>query len=563
MPIFTATVRSAVQSGRKTPILTPRAPIRYQSGKVSRRAFVKLTSALVAAASLRRSALAAETSTLTLYSVPPLYQTKLSPRFRLTVNAQSVPVLRYIGKSGFIHTAQFALEGAATLTVESSDSIHTWKLGPTASVTAPTLSGKKLTFGVPGPKYLVLQINDEKELLCIIAETPETTAPSITSPTVVDARKANIDNTGKDLVTTQVQALIDRAADIPGGIAYFQPGAYRVGLLELRNNSTIYLAPGAYIMGSASEKDLAITGSQNRGARGEMTSTTVVHANGVHNIRIFGRGIIDGNAWNSDAKSQFRGAINIVGCNNVELDGLTVCNSTMWTAIAFCRDIKINGLKSLQDTQFNETDALDICACVNADIGHCLLVAGDDNFCVKGSGDVNGSGGMASSWGWRGKATPPANITLHDTVFFSGAAALKLGIQAFTEISNVTLRDLQIVQAHRAISITHEQGTASIDRAVFENITVDHIAQIMPNRHISNCPMSIGFGRKTTGSIHDITFRNIAIREFGPAHSDITATGGSIDKLYFENLTIAGTLITTPQAGHFDITGDPKHVTFK
>jgi len=539
---------------------------------LSRRDFVKLTSVAAVSASARGSVLARGSALapttpkapakLTLYPIPPLYQNKLSPKFRLTVNGQSVPVLRFIGKSGFIHTAHFALEGPATLAVESTEAIQTYKLGPVASVTSPTVTGKHLTFDIPAPKYLVLQLNEGKELLCIVAETPETGAPDPTSPTVIDARKDKIDNTGKDLVTTQVQALIDRAAAIPGGIAYFQPGAYRVGLIELRNNSSIYLAPGAYLFGSASEKDLAITGSQNRGARGLMTSTTILHANGVHNIRIFGRGIIDGNAWNSDAKSQFRAAINFVGCNNVQIEGVTIANSNTWTAIAFCRDIKIDGLKSLQDTQFNETDALDICSCVNADIGYSLLVAGDDNFCVKGSGDVNGPGGMASSWGWRGKAAPPENITLHDTVFFSGSAALKLGIQAFTEISNITLRDLQIVQAHRAISITHEQGAAAIGRALFENITVDHIAQIMPNRHISNCPISIGFGKKTTGAIHAITLRNITIREFGPAHSDITATGGAVDGIHFEDVSIAGVPITSPEAGRIDVSGDVKHLTF-
>ena len=534
---------------------------------LSRRAFIKLTSAAAVAASARGSVIAESTYSkaggkITLYPIPPVYQSKLSPKFRLTVNGQSVPVLRFIGKSGFIHTAHFALDGPATLAVESGEAIQTWKLGPIASVTSPAVTGQHLTFDIHGPKYLVLQLNGEKELLCIVAETPETNPPDPTGPTVVDARKAKIDNTGKDLVTAQVQALIDRAAAMPGGIAYFPPGAYRIGLIELRNNSSIYLAPGAYLMGSASEKDLAITGSQNRGARGLMTSTTILHANGVHNIRIFGHGIIDGNAWNSDAQSQFRAAINIVGCNNVEIDGVTVTNSTTWTAVAFCRDIKINALKSLQDTQFNETDALDICSCVNADIGHSLLVAGDDNFCVKGSNDVNGPGGMASSWGWRGKASPPENITLHDTVFFSGSAALKLGIQAFTEIGNITLRDLQIVQAHRAISITHEQGAAAIEHALFENITVDYVAQIMPKRQISNCPISISFGRKTNGSIRDITLRNITVREWGPAHSDIQGNGGSVDGVHFENLAIAGVPITSPEAGRIDVSGDVKHLTF-
>jgi len=293
-----------------------------------------------------------------------------------------------------------------------------------------------------------------------------------------------------------------------------------------------------------------------------MTTTTLVHANGKRNVRLFGRGVLDGNAWECMATDQFRTALNVVGCNGVRIEGITQTNSNSWTAVGYSRDVTIQGLKSLHDTMISEVDALDICNCSNVDISHSLLMGGDDSFCVKaGHAQDEGGTGMASTWGYRGKSSSPENITLRDSVLFSGASAIKIGIQAFSDIRNITCRNLDIVRGRRGLSITHEQGNATMERIVLENVRIDQIQEMRPY-HISNCPISISFGRLSTGIIRDVALRNVTIRDWGPSHSGINDAGGVVDNVQFENVTIAGVPVTSAQSGHIDVIGKVGHLRF-
>ena len=58
------------------------------------------------------------------------------------------------------------------------------------------------------------------------------------------------------------------SADAPG-VHYFGPGVHRPGYITLKDNETVYIAAGAIVYGG-------------------------IRANGVHNIRVIGRGILDG-----------------------------------------------------------------------------------------------------------------------------------------------------------------------------------------------------------------------------------------------------------------------------
>jgi polygalacturonase len=528
------------------------------TGRLSRRTFVKFAAVAAASPGLGQApSIGTKPSQgkVVLYPVPSVYRDKLSTKYRLIVNGQAVPVLRFVGHEGVMHTAQFVLNGSANLTVETGGAIESYDLGPANSVGPATVTKESLRFDISGPKYLVLQVNKDKELLCILAEPPEADIPDVLAANVVDVTRQGIDNTGRSLMTAKVQGIIERVSAKPGGVVYFPPGSYRVGTIELCDNTSLYLAGGAVLIGSMDEKDFQVTGAQERGTKGHMTSTTLVHANGKRNVRLFGRGVLDGNAWECKATDQFRTALNVVGCTGVRIEGVTVTNSNSWTAVAFSRDVRIEGLKSLHDTLISENDALDICSCSNVDISHSLLMAGDDSFCVKATHSLDdGASGMASTWGYRGKSFAPENITLRDSVLFSSASAIKIGIQAYSDIRNVTCRNLDVVRGRRGLSITHEQGNAAMQGILLDTIRIDQIRETRPY-HISNCPVSISYGRSSTGVIRNVVLRNVTIREWGPSHSDITATAGIVDDVQFRNVVIAGIPVTSAQSGHIDVVG--------
>jgi len=534
-------------------------------GVLSRRTFFKIAAATAAGPAFGQRASSGSSASrgkVTPYPVPSVYRDKVSTKYRLTVNGQSVPVLRFVGHEGIVHTAQFVLDGPARIAVEADRAINSFELGPVSSVRAAKTEDRSLEFDVSGAKYLVLQVNRDKELLCILAEPPEVDVPDLSKPSVIDVGEEGIDNTGRTLMTAKIQSVIDRVSAIPGGVVYFPPGSYRMGTIELRDNTNLYLSGGAVLIGSADEKDFQVTGAQERGAKGHMTSTALVHVNGKRNVRLFGRGVVDGNVWECKATDQFRTALNVVGCTGIRIEGITVTNSNSWTAVAFSRDVTIAGLKSLHDTLISENDALDICSCSNVDISGSLMMAGDDSFCVKAShSPEDGASGMAGTWGYHGKASAPEHVTLRDSVLFSGASAIKIGIQAFDNIRDVTCRNLDIVRGRRGLSITHEQGNATMERILLDNIRMDQIQETRPY-HISNCPISISYGRSSTGIIRDIVLQDVTIREWGPSHSDITATGGIIDGVQFKNVTIAGVPVASAQAGHIDVVGKVGNLRF-
>ena len=56
--------------------------------------------------------------------------------------------------------------------------------------------------------------------------------------------------TGQSLDTAAIQKAIDAAASSGGGIVYFPAGRFLSGTIFLKSNITLYLSPGAVLLGS-------------------------------------------------------------------------------------------------------------------------------------------------------------------------------------------------------------------------------------------------------------------------------------------------------------------------
>ena len=109
----------------------------------------------------------------------------------------------------------------------------------------------------------------------------------------------------------------EKDAPAPGtaGFRFFGPGIHEAGLMELRDNETLYLAPGAWVKGN-------------------------VRSVGTHNVTIRGRGVLDG----SDVPSRSGSGAGIPGGDGTRnmvylektvgarIEGITITNcESAWT----------------------------------------------------------------------------------------------------------------------------------------------------------------------------------------------------------------------------------------
>ncbi len=133
-----------------------------------------------------------------------------------------------------LHFASFSCKGAISVSIEVPDNISRARVRPTSRDIGIKITGNRLTFSLPGPDKLYIEIDDLPPL-CFFANPAESEVPSPDDPNVI----------------------------------FFGAGVHRPGYIYLTENQTVYIAPGAIVYGG-------------------------IRIDGGRNIKVAGRGILDG-----------------------------------------------------------------------------------------------------------------------------------------------------------------------------------------------------------------------------------------------------------------------------
>ncbi len=173
-------------------------------------------------------------SAVITYPAPPGFDT--SADFIVKVNNTDIWTER-IGDPGMegLHVVNFSCSGPQTITVTTRSAIKKYAIRPKSRNIKATIKGRQLTFTIPGPQKLYVEI-DSLPHLAIFSNPAEDRVPVKNDSNVV----------------------------------YYGPGTYSPGIINLRSNQTIYIAGGAVV---------------NANIRG----------NNLQNVKIHGRGILNGN----------------------------------------------------------------------------------------------------------------------------------------------------------------------------------------------------------------------------------------------------------------------------
>lgn len=225
-----------------------------------------------------------------------------------------------------------------------------------------------------------------------------------------------LDDTGKTLVTKELQSLLDLASE-NDEIFVLSKGIYLTGPLFLHSNQTIVFEEGAVLLAATDEKeyqkiDTRIAGIEMKGYPAILNIIDAV------NVRITGKGTIIGQGepwyekyWGKDQKGGMRKEYDALGlrwacdydCHrpknllvqnskHITITGLTLKDSPFWNLhVLYSNDVMLDSLLiDSSNPNSPSTDGIDIDSSFDVEIKNCEISTNDDCISIKSGRDVDG-----------------------------------------------------------------------------------------------------------------------------------------------------------------------------
>jgi len=364
-----------------------------------------------------------------------------------------------------------------------------------------------------------------------INSTPATTSGSEESSAVFNVRDYGATGDGTTLDTPAIKKAIQACAAAGGGTVRFPPGRYVTGTIELVSDMTLYLDSGAVILGSKSLDDYGLIRDYGLGknygidSSGEGDHVGLIVARDLQHVAILGMGAIDGQGdefmdldtahVGTDFDSQytrnpelFMRAVRSVEygpvqpkaqgagrpgtmlifwrCQDVLLRDVTLRNSPNWTLhLQATERAVISGIHILNNLLIPNNDGIDCMACKHVHVSDCDIQAGDDDFAIVGSEDINVS-----------------NCSL-----VSRSSAIRVEDTKFSTFQGLS------IETNRGLGI-YQMGDEITAHVIFSDITMR--TKLIPGHWwgkaepiyvaVSPCTQS-----RCKGKVSDIKFSNITV----------------------------------------------------
>lgn len=275
----------------------------------------------------------------------------------------------------------------------------------------------------------------------------------------------------------------------PGGRLYFPEGTYSTAPINLKSHITLELSENAVLLGVTDEgRYPVIPGELTDIGNGETVPfgtwegnvvsmhQALLFAEYAEDIRIVGRGTVDGNAqngsWWVNVKERRIGRPRLVffnRCEDITVHGITAQNAASWQFHPYFSkrldflDLAVNAPKDSPNT-----DALDPEACDRVNIIGCRFSVGDDCIAIK-SGKIEIG---------RKYKTPADHHTIRNCIMQFGHGAVTLGSEMAGGVKNLTVNRCIFSHTDRGLRIKTRRGRgkdAVIDGVLFENIKMDGV----------------------------------------------------------------------------------------
>jgi hypothetical protein len=505
----------------------------YQRWLIAGLCFVIAMSGLT----IQPSASRAEAS-ISTYALPSLYSP--SSVYSLKAGGVEVPVVSYTGDYDYAHFSMSSGTVTLEVTALGQSEISSYSISPQKLGLAGTVSGNKLTFTIPNDEYLIVRLNDSRALV-IAADPMETDKPAASGTGIYNVTHAPYlaDATGASKATASIQRAIDDAAAYAGGqgIVYVPAGIYLIGNLELKSDVALYLEGGAVLRFTGVKSDYTVHWYKDSQKR---DITWWLHTSvGADNVKIYGRGTIDGNGKYSTTTHNFANNILVpMAATNFTLDGPIVRDSGSWAITpARSNDLTFRNFKMFNRLDMGENDGIDINESQNVVVQHAIGIGLDDPFTTKTWDQT-----VDISRSWPGTPEPVKNVVFDDLISWTVCYGFKVGMGVLQPQDGVVFKNSVVYDASVGIGINHGAGTPAASNIVFDNIDIERLSYTNDSRRTWLAFFVKDATQVGGGPITGVTVKNIRIRDKGTTLSQIKgmSSSSSISDLTFENIYMPG-----------------------
>ncbi len=304
------------------------------------------------------------------------------------------------------------------------------------------------------------------------------------------------------------------ANSVPAGTVYIGPGVYDAGAISLASGSTLYLAGGAYVFGQ-------------------------VRIEGLHDVTLRGRGIIDGQIYDRLSQNQFTIPLEVRTCDNVRVEGISFLDPAGW-AIALYKSTNI----TLEDVKIMTArangDGISVQSCQNVAVTGGFVRTWDDSLVVK-----NVDRGTTRNVVFDGV-----------TVWTDLAQSMEVGYETNgPTMDGITFKNIVVLHDyHKASMSIHNCDDAVITNVTYQNITIEDAENLGDDQNSTEddllIDIVIAYNAEWTksggvrGSVKDITFQNIDVLNMA---SSLTvrilgeSAGSDVNAVAFKDLTLGAT----------------------
>ncbi|MHC4432906.1 MAG: glycosyl hydrolase family 28 protein [Planctomycetota bacterium] len=370
--------------------------------------------------------------------------------------------------------ASFDMSGRVEVRIVSKQSLKNVVIRPRSYAIKPTLrDDHTMVLTLEEPRKLSVEPDGRNAPLLLFANPRETDAP-----------KPDDDN-----------------------VVYFGRGVHKPEKIILASNQTLYLAGGSVVKAEVL-------------ARGD-------------NIRICGRGILDGSDWQW-RKGPVGNLIAIRNSTNVEITGITLRGSSHWSIVPkHCQRVTIWNVK-LCNSRVQNDDGINPCNSQDVLITDCFIRSDDDCIALKGLD-------------FGGRNNNVERITVENcTLWCDRARIFLLGHESRAEyMRNITLRNLDIIHFTMTPFLLEPGEDMRLQDVTVEDIRIhgEGQRQFIRLRPVVNQYMR----KKTPGYVSNITFKNITL-DGQPGDYLVQLEGADaeheVSNVTFENVSIVGSKLT-------------------
>ena len=407
--------------------------------------------------------------------------------FIVTVNGRPVAVA-HAAANYYLANFDLGKRAKVTITAESDDywargvEVQPWRLG-----IRPTVKGRTISFRLESAaKISITRPNDflaGAQMLFLFANEPEKNAPAGPAP----------------------------------GLRYFGTGVYRENI-NAKSGDTIYLAPGAVVLGS-------------------------LNLWSVENVRVFGRGIVvyDGqqNPRNDEGwmhKPNWH-AIVMDHAHHVSIEGITcVVRSRTWMIqMKDSRDIHFDNIKVIGASEGNANqDGMDWLGGGDTVVSNSFFRAADDVFAMQGSWEGYSPEAMSIP------GHEVSNIVVENSVVSTSISNIVRAAWPHKSFDghNFTMRNVDVLHAGL--------GACVVPFALLEIWSEPDGKGEISGFHLENIRLEDWYSlvqlREPAPSVRDVQLRDVTAFESPSLVPSVL--GGGVSEVTFDNVSIANMLVT-------------------